>query len=66
MTKEDTKRAEDLLDEDFVRARPVWQREVEIMINTQEKAEIQALMSHELRYMTNVYLPEKLESGDWL
>lgn len=66
MTKEDTKRAEDLLEEDFVRARPEWLREVEIMINTQEKAEIQALMSHELRYMTNVYLPQKLESGDWL
>ena len=36
------------------------------MVNTQEKAEIQALMAHELRYMTNVYLPEKIESGDWL
>lgn len=66
MTKEDTKRAEDLLDEDFVLARPDWKREIEIMVNTQEKAEIQALMAHELRYMTNVYLPEKIESGDWL
>lgn len=66
MTKEDIKRAEDLLAEDFVRARPEWQREIEIMIRTQEKAEIQALMAHELRYMTNVYLPEKIESGDWI
>ncbi|MFW9991218.1 MAG: hypothetical protein ACFFD4_04085 [Candidatus Odinarchaeota archaeon] len=66
MTKTDTKRAEDLLDEDFVKARPEWKKEIEIMIDTKEKAEIQALASKDLRYLTNVYLPEKLDKGDWV
>lgn len=66
MTKEDNRRAETLLKEDFVLARPHWKTEIEWMLNRGQKAEIQALMSHELRYMTNIYLPEKIESGDWV
>ncbi|MHA2363896.1 MAG: hypothetical protein ACXAC7_08050 [Candidatus Hodarchaeales archaeon] len=66
MTKEDNRRAEILLKEDFVIARPRWKEEIEWMLKRGEKAEIQALASHELRYMTNVYLPEKIQSGDWI
>ncbi len=30
------------------------------------KAEIQALSSHGIEYLTDVYLPNKLYSGDWI
>ncbi|MHA1448767.1 MAG: hypothetical protein ACTSP4_05030 [Candidatus Hodarchaeales archaeon] len=66
MTATDTKRAEDLLAEDFVKARPEWKKEIDIMIETKEKAEIQALAQKDLRYMTYVYLPEKLNEGQWV
>lgn len=66
MTDADIKRAEDLLKEDFVRARPKWGEEIKRMIDTKKKAEIQALASRDPLYMTNYYLPTKINSGDWL
>jgi DNA topoisomerase VI subunit A len=36
------------------------------MLDTGQKAEIQALASKDWRYMTNTYLPNKIDSGDWV
>ena len=36
------------------------------MMLTKEKAEIQALSSFDFQYLTQVYLPQKLEAGDWV
>lgn len=66
MTDRDRKRALDLLEEDFVKARPEWQKQIKIMLDKDKKAEIQALSSKHLQYITNVYLPEKISSGDWI
>jgi meiotic recombination protein SPO11 len=66
MTENDVKRAEDLLAEDFVKTRPEWEKQIRIMIDTGVKAEIQALASKNWRYMTGTYLPEKIDSGDWV
>ncbi|MHA1946676.1 MAG: hypothetical protein ACXADW_11060 [Candidatus Hodarchaeales archaeon] len=66
MSDNDMKRADDLLKEDFVKTRPEWERQINIMRNTREKAEIQALASKNWRYMTGTYLPTKLDSADWV
>ena len=66
MTENDIKRADDLLKEDFVKARPEWEKQIRIMKDTGQKAEIQALASKDWRYMTNTYLPNKIDSGDWV
>jgi len=66
MTDNDMKRADDLLKEDFVRTRPEWEKQINIMRNTREKAEIQALASKNWRYMTGTYLPTKIDSADWI
>ncbi|MFW9779927.1 MAG: hypothetical protein ACFFE8_13810 [Candidatus Heimdallarchaeota archaeon] len=66
MTDNDIKRADDLLKEDFVRSRPEWERQIQIMKDTGHKAEIQALASKDWRFMTNTYLPSKLDSGSWV
>ncbi len=66
MTERDRKRALDLLEEDFVKARPEWQKQIKIMLDKDKKAEIQALSSKHLQYITNVYLPEKISNGDWI
>jgi len=41
-----------------------WVKELEIMIDTKEKAEIQALSSFGYQYLSEVYLPLKLQEGD--
>lgn len=41
-------------------------QELEIMVKTKKKAEIQALSSFGFQYITEVYLPRKLREGDWI
>ncbi|WP_455464485.1 hypothetical protein [Candidatus Hodarchaeum mangrovi] len=66
MTENDIKRADDLLQEDFVKSRPEWDKQIRIMKDTGMKAEIQALAGKNWRFMTSTYLPQKLNSGDWV
>jgi meiotic recombination protein SPO11 len=66
MTEEDLKTGRKLLEEDFVKANPEWVAELELMLKTKEKAEIQALSSFGFQYLSHVYLPMKLQEGDWI
>ncbi|CAO2824230.1 unnamed protein product [Amaranthus hypochondriacus] len=66
MTEQDIKTGKDLLEEDFVKKNPGWVRELELMVKTKQKAEIQALSSFGFQYLSEVYLPLKLQQRDWL
>ncbi|KAK9844111.1 hypothetical protein WJX81_004715 [Elliptochloris bilobata] len=66
MTDEDIKTGKRLLEEEFVQANPAWVRELEIMVTSKVKAEIQALSSFGFQYLSQVYLPLKLQEGDWI
>lgn len=54
------------LEEEFVQANPDWVEELQIMQQSGEKAEIQALSSFGFQYLSQVYLPLKLQEGDWV
>lgn len=54
------------LEEDFIKANPAWVAELELMLKRKEKAEIQALSSFGFQYLSQVYLPLKLQEGDWI
>lgn len=54
------------MEEDFVKANPLWVSELEIMVQSKVKAEIQALSSFGFQYLSQVYLPLKLQEGDWI
>jgi meiotic recombination protein SPO11 len=66
MTKNDIKRLDDMLKEEFVKNNKRWKNDLELMKKIKMKAEIQALSSHGIEYLTDVYLPNKLYSGDWI
>uniref|UniRef100_A0A383VRC0 DNA topoisomerase 6 subunit A n=1 Tax=Tetradesmus obliquus TaxID=3088 RepID=A0A383VRC0_TETOB len=66
MTDEDLKTGRKLLEEDFIKANPAWVAELELMLKKKEKAEIQALSSFGFQYLSQVYLPLKLQEGDWI
>jgi len=66
MTKADIERTEQLLKEPFVQRNKKWVRDLELMLERKEKAEIQALASHGFKYLTDQYLPVKIETGDWI
>ncbi|XP_016463309.2 DNA topoisomerase 6 subunit A-like [Nicotiana tabacum] len=66
MTEQDIKTGKDLLEEDFVKKNPAWVEELNLMVKTKQKAEIQALSSFGFQYLSEVYLPLKLQEQDWL
>eukprot|EP00521_Asterionellopsis_glacialis_P008176 CAMPEP_0195284510 /NCGR_PEP_ID=MMETSP0707-20130614/2687_1 /TAXON_ID=33640 /ORGANISM="Asterionellopsis glacialis, Strain CCMP134" /LENGTH=422 /DNA_ID=CAMNT_0040343865 /DNA_START=138 /DNA_END=1403 /DNA_ORIENTATION=+ len=65
MTENDIKTGKELLKEEFIQKNPQWMKELEIMVKTKQKAEIQALSSFGFQYITEEYLPRKLKEGDW-
>ncbi|CAA0829763.1 DNA topoisomerase 6 subunit A [Striga hermonthica] len=66
MTDTDIKTGRDLLEEDFVKKNEGWVEELNLMVKSRQKAEIQALSSFGFQYLTEVYLPLKLQQQDWL
>ncbi|KAH7553469.1 hypothetical protein ACOSP7_029806 [Xanthoceras sorbifolium] len=66
MTEQDIKTGKDLLEEDFVKKNPGWVEELTLMVKTKQKAEIQALSTFGFQYLSEVYLPLKLQQKDWL
>lgn len=66
MSDQDIKTGKDLLNEDFIKKDKNWVKELELMVKTKEKAEIQALSSFGFQYLSEVYLPLKLQQEDWI
>mmetsp|Transcript_15865 Transcript_15865/g.39831 ORF Transcript_15865/g.39831 Transcript_15865/m.39831 type:complete len:440 (-) Transcript_15865:237-1556(-) len=66
MTENDIKTGKELMTEDFIQKNPKWMKELETMVKTKKKAEIQALSSFGFQYITEEYLPRKLREGDWI
>lgn len=66
MNAADIKTGMELLKEDFVQQNKEWVKELQLMIKTKQKAEIQSLSSFDFQYLTQVYLPRKIKDGDWI
>lgn len=66
MSATNIKTGKELLEEDFIKKNPAWHKELEIMVKSKQKAEIQALTHFGFQYLTKVYLPRKLAEGDWI
>ena len=66
MQPTDVKRVKDMLKEPFVQRNKPWVEDLQLMLRLKEKAEIQAFASHSFEYLTDEYLPRKLETGDWI
>lgn len=61
----DIKRAKELLNYKWFQTKE-WRREIEIFLDKKAKLEIEALASKGLRFLADVYIPRKIETGDWI
>ncbi|MBI4406323.1 DNA topoisomerase IV subunit A [Candidatus Micrarchaeota archaeon] len=61
----DIKRAEEMKSYAWFKAKE-WQSEINLFLEKKLKAEIQALSSKNLQYISNSYLPEKIKNKDFL
>ncbi|MGQ4872965.1 MAG: hypothetical protein ACTSVV_15565 [Promethearchaeota archaeon] len=66
MNKQDIKRTQDLLKEEFVKKNKAWEEDLKLALKLKVKAEIQAFSSFGFEFLTEKYLPEKLTTGDWI
>ncbi|MDH5402558.1 MAG: hypothetical protein OEY49_08715, partial [Candidatus Heimdallarchaeota archaeon] len=66
MTKSDERRTKLLLEEEFVKRKPQWRNQIQTLLDLGVKAEIQALNARDPQFITNHYLPEKIEAGDFI
>uniref|UniRef100_A0A8C9XA86 DNA topoisomerase (ATP-hydrolyzing) n=1 Tax=Sander lucioperca TaxID=283035 RepID=A0A8C9XA86_SANLU len=65
LTKRDESKLSSLLKRPYLTSQPDWQKEMELMQQTQVKAEIQSLAAIAPDFLTNIYLPNKLRYGGW-
>jgi DNA topoisomerase-6 subunit A len=65
MNDEDNARAKQMLSYQWFQDKK-WQREIEHMVKTGRKFEIEALSRRGISFITEEYLPKKLRDRDWL
>lgn len=62
----DLKRLEQLQNYEWFKDNKSWQRQFKLMKTMKAKAEIQALSSRGISFITTKYLPEKIKNKDWI
>jgi len=62
----DLKRLEQLQNYEWFKDNKTWQRQFKLMKTLKAKAEIQALSSRGISFITDKYLPEKIKKQDWI
>ena len=62
----DRKRARQVAKYPWFEKKPQWQREIKKMLDNDFKLEVESLISKDISYVTEVYVPERLKEQDWL
>ncbi len=65
MTEADIKRLSEISNYPWFKNKR-YQEEFQLMLERKEKAEVQALCSKNITYLSDVYIPKKMEERDWL
>jgi DNA topoisomerase-6 subunit A len=62
----DKKRAKQIANYPWFASKKDWQKEIQRMLKNEFKLEVEALLSKDISYVTEVYVPERLQKKDWL
>jgi len=62
----DRNRAKQIAQYPWFRDKKPWQTEINKMISNGFKLEVEALISRDISYVTEQYVPERLKNNDWL
>lgn len=62
----DKKRAKQIAKYPWFEKKRPWQTEIQRMLKNDFKLEVESLISKDISYVTEVYVPERLEAQDWL
>lgn len=62
----DIKRANQIANYPWFERKKAWQKEIALMLKNGFKLEVEALISKDISYVTEVYVPARLAAGDYL
>jgi DNA topoisomerase-6 subunit A len=62
----DTKRAKQIANYPWFEKKKPWQKEIQKMLSNGFKLEVEALISKDISYVTEEYVPARLKDKDWL
>ncbi|QDU95566.1 DNA topoisomerase IV subunit A [Lignipirellula cremea] len=66
LNEKDVVRAKQIAKYPWFEGKPKWQREIKKMLENGFKLEVEALISKDISYVTEQYVPERLANRDWL
>jgi len=62
----DRKRANEIAAYPWFKDHKGWQKEIEMMLSNGFKMEVESLITKDISYVTEEYVPQRLEAKDWL
>jgi len=66
LTDNDTKRAKEIAAYPWFASHRGWQREINLLLKNDFKMEVESLITKDISYVTETYVPERLKAKDWL
>lgn len=66
MNDNDRKRAKQIASYPWFQNKKAWQKEIDLMLKNDFKLEVESLISKEISFVTETYVPERLAAQDWL
>ena len=66
LTDTDRKRAKQIMEYPWFAPKKAWQEEIKKLLDNGFKLEVEALISKDISYVTEVYAPQRLRDRDWL
>jgi DNA topoisomerase-6 subunit A len=66
LNEQDIKRAKQIAQYPWFANKKAWQKEIDVMLKNGFKLEVESLISKDISYVTETYVPERLEEGVFL
>ncbi|MDO4551859.1 MAG: DNA topoisomerase IV subunit A [Planctomycetia bacterium] len=66
LNDKDRKRAKQIAEYPWFAHKKAWQKEIDLMLKNGFKLEVEALVSKDISYVTDVYTPQRIAARDWL
>lgn len=66
LNEQDIKRAKQIAQYPWFASKKAWQKEIDVMLKNGFKLEVESLISKDISYVTETYVPERLEEGVFL
>ena len=66
LNEQDIKRANQIKAYPWFEKKKAWQKEIDLMLKNGFKLEVESLISKDISYVTEEYVPDRLEEGDFL